>query len=313
MPRSGLSAQLGFAQETTYGTPVTVTRFVPLVSESLAREIERLESAGIIAGARLVRSQQWSAGNQNVGGDLGLELYDRSIGLLFKHMFGAVSSTGAGPYTHTFTPGSLEGLGLTVQVGRPDVAGTVQPFTYAGLKVASWELGLSAGEIATLGLSVVGKSETTGIALASASYATSIAPMTFVGAAVTVSGSSSRVRSLSLAGDNGLDVDRYFIGDTQRDEPLETQLREYTGELDTEFMGLTDYNRFVNGTESTLVIALAKGSSTCTITCNVRYDGQTPAVDGPGIIGQTLPFKAIATTNDAAGITAVLVNSDSQP
>lgn len=159
---SGLAAQLGVATETTYGIPVPVTRFLPLESESLMSERARLESAGIIAGKLVLLSQSWSTGNISAGGDIGFELYDRSLGILFNQMFGTTVTTGAGPYTHTFTPGNLYGKSMTVQVGVPGVNGTVQPFTYPGCKVDSWKMGCAAGEIATLGLTLIGRNEIAG-------------------------------------------------------------------------------------------------------------------------------------------------------
>jgi hypothetical protein len=156
MAVGGLDAQIGYALESTVGTPVTVTAFVPLVSESLMQERARLESAGIIAGKRVLNSNQWNGGDVTVSGSVQHELYNRGLGKLFTAMFGAVSTTGAGPYVHTFTPGDLTGDALTVQVGRPGIDGTVYPFTYAGMKVSSWEIACSAGEIATLGMDLVG-------------------------------------------------------------------------------------------------------------------------------------------------------------
>lgn len=152
--KTGMNAQIGFGDETTWGVAVTPTIFVPLLNESLGQQIERIESDAIIPGARVLRSQEWSEGAVTAGGDIGLELYDRSMGLLLKHMFGGSSTTGP------FTPADLTGLGLTAQVGVPDTAtGTVRPKTYAGNKVASWELGLTARQIATLGLSLVARHE----------------------------------------------------------------------------------------------------------------------------------------------------------
>jgi hypothetical protein len=42
---------------------------------------------------------------------------------------------------------------------------------------------------------------------------------------------------------------------------------------------------------------------------NARYDGSTPAVGGRELVVHDVPFKAIGTTTDALGITAVLINS----
>ena len=159
---SGQAAQLGFAIETTAGTPVTPSQFVPLVDESIVATLGRLDSPAIIAGRRALDSDMWNGGNHDFAGDLGLELYTRGVTSLFRSMFGAVNTTGAGPYTHTFTPGDLSDDYLTVQVGRPSLDGTVNPFTYAGTSVTSWELACTAGEIATLGLSVVAMEEQAG-------------------------------------------------------------------------------------------------------------------------------------------------------
>ena len=159
MARTGMDAQIGYATETTVGTPATVTAFVPLLSETLGQDKTRLESSGIIAGRRVLTSDQWNGGNVTVSGSIQHELYNRGLGKLFTVMFGAVTTTGAGPYTHTYTPGDLTGDALTVQVGRPATNGTVYPFTYTGMKVSSWEIACSQGEIATLGLDLVGMRE----------------------------------------------------------------------------------------------------------------------------------------------------------
>jgi hypothetical protein len=312
--RSGMNSSLGFAAESTYGTYQAPARWVPHVSAPLDHQIDRLESEGIMAGRRVLDSDQWAPGDITAGVPLGLELYDRSIGLLFTHMFGSVVTTGVGPFTHTFTPGDLSGKSLTMQIGTPNsVDGTVHPFSLLGCKIASWELGLSAGEIATLGLDVLAKDVTTAQALVAPAYSAGIGiGMTFVGAAVTIAGSPYKTKEITLAGDNGLADDRRFIGQQTIDEPLEAALREYTGTIDSELFDLTAYNRFVNGTAAALVFSLARGTATATFTMNIQFDGDPPQVEGREIVMESLPFKCIGDT-DAAAITCVLVNGDSTP
>lgn len=154
---SGLRAQIGFATESTVNTPVAPTLFLPYRDESLLVTPGRAESSARFAGRRTMDSSQWNGGVNEVGGDVGLELYDRGLGRIFRHMFGSVVTTGAGPYTHTFTPGDLSGLAFTTQVGVPG-DGSVVPKTLSGCKVASWEMAFAAGEYTTLGLSIVGQS-----------------------------------------------------------------------------------------------------------------------------------------------------------
>jgi len=155
--KSGLAAQLGVVKETTWGVPATVTQFVPLVSESLTHEVERLESAGIIAGRQILTDDQWADGNIVASGDAQFELYTRSMGRLWEAAFGTVDTQAAAAlYEHTFWVAN-ERPSLTVQVGKPSVAGTVEPWTFTGMKVAEMDIAFSAGEIVTCGVSFAGK------------------------------------------------------------------------------------------------------------------------------------------------------------
>lgn len=311
---AGLTAQAGFAAETTYGTAVSVTRFFPLVDESLTDEIEPLESEGIIAGARVIRSEQWEQGGHTVGGDVGMELWQQNTALLFEHMLGTITSSfTAGVGTHTITPGDLTGKGLTAQIGKPTSANTAIPFTYAGSKVASWEIGLSAGEIATLGLTLLAQTETTGTALEAASFISdAAAPFTYVQGGVSISASDVCVRDISIESENNLADDRMCIGQNFIDEPLEMDRREITGTMTLEFTSTEQYERYRTGDETSLVLSLSAPSAACTITMNVRYDGETPQVGGRDLVLQDIPFKAIATSDDDDAITVVLVNSQSE-
>lgn len=307
---SGLSGAIGFATESSYGTAVTVTRFLPVVSENVSQEIARLESKAIVQDRRVLDSDQWAAGNRTISGPIALELYDHSMGTMFQYMFGAGTTTGSGTYTHTFTPGDLTADSFTYQAQRPDTAGTIRAFTYAGCQVSSWELAFAQGEIATLGLEIVGKSETTGTAAASTSYAADLIPVHFRHAVISVAGSSRSVKSITLSGDNGLDVERRFLGTDTIAQPLEATKRTYEGTMEVEFDSLTEYGRYTGATEFALVITCTAGTNTITITCNVRYDGATPGLAGEELLTQSIPFKCIGST-DAAAITAVLVNTDS--
>jgi len=313
--KSGLAAQIGYKLETTWGTFVAPTRFIPLKSESITEQIDPLESEGILAGRRVLTSEQWGQGNVEVSGSIEHELYQQGCGLLFRIMFGAVSTTGAGPYVHTFTPGDLTDDHVSCQVGIPDVSGTVQPFSFYGTKVTEWELSGKAGEIVMLTLGVVSKQLATSDALASASFGSGAAtPFRFVHATATVAGSAAKVKEFSLKGNNGLDTDRRFIGTAYIDEPLEADLREYSGELTLEFESLTQMNRYRNATEAAVVITLsASASASLVITMNCRFDGSTPTVDGRGIVELKVPFKCVASSTDASAITAVMTNSDATP
>jgi len=277
----------------------------------------RKESKGIVAGARVIKSDQWNVGLVRVEGDVNLEVYEQGIGTLVRHMFGSVtSSTTGGVSTHTFTPGDLTGQSMTCQIGRPQVGGVVMPSTYAGVKVASWEVAFVADENATLGLSLIAKTETTGTALASVTYVTGGArpyiPTRSVLTTMSISGSTVNVRELRISGDNMLSKDRVVIGSGSIDEPLEAGLRVYEGTATMEFSSTAHYQQFLQGGEYGITIGLATGaSSTLQFIMNARFDSGTPNVKDTDLLVYDRKFKCVATsmTNDATAITAVVVNS----
>lgn len=325
---SGLAAQLGVAEETTWGTVVTPSRFYEFRNESLAQTIERMESQGLRAGTRVLRSDRWVAGQKEVGGNIEMEVANRSFGLWLKHALGTIATTQPDAvndptvYDHTATPGDLP-VGLTTQVGRPDEAGTVHPFTYHGCRVASWELSANVGEIGVLSVSLTGEDEDTSTALAAASYPAGLTLLTFVEATLQIAAASVDVRSITLRGDNGLNADRPQLGSQLRRQATEADMRTYDGDIDAYFADLVAYNRFVNGTEAALellfqgaVIAGGTGSFNYELkaTANVRFDGETPNVDGPDELDQPLAFKCLDSgTGPGSALTIVYRTDDSTP
>lgn len=144
--------QFGFKTETTVGTTVTPDLFLPILDgESLDRTDPIMESEGLRAGALVKRMGATNGGLNEVGGSTPFELSVIGATTLFKHMIGAVNTSGSDPYTHVFTPASLMGLAATLQVGV-NMNGTVVPKTVSGAKVGSWAIGGEEGAFLTLGL-----------------------------------------------------------------------------------------------------------------------------------------------------------------
>ncbi|HYQ63555.1 phage tail tube protein [Actinophytocola sp.] len=317
-----MSAQLMTAEETVYGTPVTTDRGFEFRSESLKLDIERIESQGIRAGQRVLRSAQWYPGKKSVSGDVVMEMGNKGFGRWWKHALGGTvtsqpdAANSPTVYRHTFTPGDLP-TGQTIQVGRPDVTGTVRPFTYHGCTVASWKLEAAVSELAVLTMSMLGEDEDTATSLAAVSYPTGLSGMTFVNGTLSVASSNLDVKSVSVEGKNGIADDRYFMGSQLRKQPLEQALREFSGTMEPEFESLTAYNRFVNGTEAALVLTFAGGiiedalTFQTVLTANIRFDGETPAIGGREIVKQTLPWKVI--DNSTTSIKVEYQTSDATP
>jgi hypothetical protein len=310
--RSGLASQLGMVAESTYGTAVTVTRFLEMVTEGLKLNIERVESKALRAGNRVLRTDRWAPNKKGAEGDLELEVASKGFGLLFKHMLGAVNITTPGGATlarlHTHTVADLYGSSLTVQIGRPGTGGTVIPFTYDGCKVTGWELTSDLDDVLMLKVTLDAHDEAvTTPALASASYAASDELLYFSGGAVTIGGVAYDLTKFSLTGNNGLKTDRTFIrSDTRKKEPVAAEMAEFTGEMEMEFADATAYSLFTAGTVSEIeatwtgsIIEAALAYSVTVTIPNARYDGDTPNVGGPDVVPQTIPFKALYNGTDS--------------
>jgi hypothetical protein len=307
---TGGAAQLAFAKEGTANTRETPDHWVEFVQEGVKLKSSRIDSKGLRAGRRV--NHGWAAGNTSIEGPISIELVAQSVGELLELCFGGLATAGAGPYTHTLTPGNL--ATGTFQIGRPDSGGTVRPFDYIGTMVNSWALSFDAtGDGSMIGFQVdlLGREETTGETLATPSYPT-VTRFTSVQASLTIAGSAYCVDSGTVTGNNNLDMThKACAADAGKPTIRESGQREYGGTLVADFQDLTAYNRFVNGTEAALVVTISAGdSASLVITMNVRFDGDTPNVSGPEVLKQSLPFICTGTT-DALAITAVLTNSDS--
>ena len=321
--RSGIASQLGVAAESTYGTGVTSDHFYEFNKESLAYSVERIESKGLRANNRVLRSDRWVSGKKGVDGDFECEIETKGFGLLFKAALGSSTITTPSGATlarlHSHVLADPYGQSYTVQVGRPDTSGTVQPFTYTGCKVTEFELKNSLDEFLVGTWKWDGQAETTSTSLASASYATAPEILAWTGGALTIGGSSvAVVTDVSVSVKTGLKTDRYTISSSPlKKEQIISEMTEISGTITVEFDSLTHYNRFVNGTLASIV-ATWTGTTAIESTTfpyvkvtmpNCRFDGNTPSVDGPDVLKLELPYKALYDGTNQA-ITLEYVTSD---
>ena len=315
--RSGLAAQLGIGVETTWGTAVTPTRFYEFTDESLALSIERIESAGLRAGNRTLRSDRYVVGQKAVEGTVSMDMTAENSALLFQHALGTATTTtlSGSAKQHACTLSDPYALGLTLEVGRPGNDGTVRAFTYNGCKISGFTLSNSTNELLTGEFNFVGKDETTG-SITSASYPASQELLSFAGATISVAGSSYECKEASVEVDLGLDAERYILGSQTINAPVAAGMTEITGTVTAEFKDLTAYQRFTNNTTASLTMAWVGSAITGTykrgITVSMpvcRFDGATPNVGGPEILEQELTYKALYDGSQEA-ITVTVVNTD---
>jgi hypothetical protein len=316
---SGLDAQIGFGVESTWGTGVTPTRFTEFNTESLEMTPTFLEPTGLRAGTKYKRVSRIRQSRKTVAGDVDLDLATKGMGLLVKHMLASTVTTptlvAGSAYKQIHTPGDFRGLGLTVQVGRPEPStGTVRPHTFAGCKIAGWEFSISDGETPKLKLTVDGRSEATATALTAASYLTgtttfdfSQATLKLGGTASTASGETSIaggvtvatvIKTLSISGKAPMATERFGLGNAGlKNEPLENDIPMVTGTLGAEFNKAELYDLFANNTTTALQFDLtgaAIGANAflfSIILPAIKLKKAAPTVSGPDIVQMSTDFE----------------------
>jgi hypothetical protein len=172
---AGLLAQLGAAQESTYGTGVTPSRFWDFNSESLALDIKRADSNAYRSASRVRRSGRTVSNRLGATGSVSLDVGTKGMAWLSQLALGAGAVTTPGGATLTRdstitmsdTPPSA-----TIQVGRPDAFNVSRPYTYLGCMVTDWEYACAVSGLLTLNLGIDAQDETIATGLATPSYAT---------------------------------------------------------------------------------------------------------------------------------------------
>lgn len=296
---------------TGYGNAQTVTRFLEFTDESLALQVDRIESTALRTGSRLLRTDRWAANRKGVAGDVNWEVANTGFGLLFKHMWGtsAITTPASGSLTrdHTYQIADPTGKSLTFQVGRPDtVTGNVNPFTYKGCKINGWDMSQALDGILMLKTTIDGMDEDQTISLAAASYPSTQTLMNFTGGQATIAGANVDVTDITLTYDPAIKNDRYFIrSSTLKKEPLPNAMIAFSGTIGMEFSDLVAYSRFTSGTLAAVTMTWT-GALIETVAGpisyfyqviltlpQVRFDGTTPNIAGPDVVPISLPVKVL--------------------
>jgi hypothetical protein len=339
---TGLDAQLGYKIETTYGTAVTVDKFQEFNSESLNWEPTWLEPSGLRAGTKFKRASRLVQSRQTVSGSLELEHATRNMGTLWKMALGSTVSSptliSGTAYSQIHFPGDYAGKSLTIQVGRPEPVSpyTVRPHTYAGCKVAGWELSCSDGEYAKLSLDIEGRSEATATALATASYATSASVFNFsqvtvmkLGGTATTSSGETTVASgttvpavvtgFTISGSTPMATERYGLGNAGlKSEPLENDIPTVTGTLSAEWDRTTFYDAFKANTTTAIEIKFVGSAIAATgqfetlsiIIPAAKFKAVPANVGGPDIVKADIDFEAYSDETNPV-IQVKLISADS--
>jgi Phage tail tube protein len=291
MPGYGENSWIGFGEETTWGTPVTRTKFVEILSEN----IKFVKPLNQRASLRSASRRYYIPGKQSVEGSIRTELLYEGFEKLLKHAMGAGadSALAGGAYLHKYTIAAQPPTGLTIEVNRDVCA-----FVYAGCQIQSITLENAVDGTVQCSLDILGEDEVT--AAASTPTFPADKPVHWAQVTTVTAGSYTVVaESLRLTIAETLAADRYRLGLKTRKGIGRNGRRVVSGSFVAEFEDVTQYNAFLGDTEQAVTITwtgavIASGNSHALSLPMPRcvLSGDTPAVGGPGVIKQTINFDA---------------------
>lgn len=307
--RSGVGAQVGIAKETTVGTVVAPVTFLPFTTEGFKRANTYVRTNSIRAGRLAQSSAQHTLTTHDASGPLNLNVLTKDMGKLLNLMHGnavtpiQIAATTA--YTQTHVVGTTDPFGksLSVQVGRPDVGGVVDVFTYLGSKLTKVTFNLAKGGVVTSTWEFDCMDENVAQTLGTATYTTSNAEFGFQVGSIELDDVvlTECVQSIQIEYDFPQAVDRYCINNsTIKKEPILNGPISVVATAELEFASMTQHTAFTSSTRHKLELNCSTGDAgggnpfafNQTVPATVVTDAG-PVVDGPDILTQSVVMEGV--------------------
>lgn len=326
-------ASVGTIPEVAYGTALTPTRFYEFVDESFDYSKTVKQGAGIRVGSKVARSARRVVTETQAKGDLTVELTSKGLGTLLQSCFGAGTSTlvSGTTYQQNFTLGSTP-PSMTVQKGLVRADGTVDPYTYNGGVVDSFEIDCPNGDIAKLKAAFIFRDMLTATAYATPSYPTTPALFHFAQGSITVGGAvtaptttalatggtaAANVRDFNIKIDNKLTADRFNYSGAGKMLSPTYGLRDIGGKMTVEYTDQTLVTAYMADTPLTLTLTftttetLSTGFSQMQIVLpEIKLNGEVPKANGTDLISLSVDFDVLDNLTATQPIWLVLRTAD---
>jgi hypothetical protein len=291
---SSISGQVGIGIESTPGTRVAPASWKQILQESMTAGRKTIRPQGIGGGGAIAQPRVLLG--QEPGGQISMEGAAENLPTLLRLALGSPVTTGAGPYTHTYSFSLATPLpSATIQIGRPDVGGTVRCFEYTGCRASSWEMAVNPDDFVKFQYDLT--------------YFTSLH------ASLTLLGGAEEFDSLTIRGENNLDMSTVVTATNPGRRRIRQKGRPTLGgTFQQDFQDLALFNAFKAGTVGALSLVLNAGAAAqLTITGRVQFvEDNSPALSGPEeILKQSCPFEFVrdGANTDAQAFSAVLITS----
>jgi len=308
-PGLGMNSWIGFAPESSYGTPVSPTNYLEIESETLMKEVQRIEAMSILRRGTV--DNKIISGAVQVGGDISFPVqFDGWLPLAYQ-AFGSLTDSqpdvtnASSAWKHTFKIADVLPAALTFEVFRDTTQFTTEPnksFVYSGCKISKMEFACNLNEVLKCSVGVMGKQEArssrsvTNPSFSSSPYAV------FTEGIVSYNGNDVEASNINLSLENNLTY-RYKLGSALTREPVPDSKIMATGSFEMEFQSWDQYDDFVNTTERALTVTFTGPNIAAGVNYEIKFtcsqifiEKVKCSLDKPGRIMMTIDFRAFRNT-----------------
>jgi hypothetical protein len=302
--QNSVRSYLGVAKETTKGTAVTPTAFIPVAQGKFKPVdiVDPLYDEGLRGSA--VKNYNYIQGRTRSTFDFGGPVFADTIPWAIAGVLGQVDTTGASaPYTHTISLKNASATGSDIQ----PTAFTFTDFyaaqvrAYAGCQITDFSLSFTAEGMMEYDVKAIGWQSAT--ASTPTPSFTSVLPTPVWQGTVTIGGTQ-----VSNAVEGKINMKRaatpiYGIANTQNPYSVFLGALEVSGELKFVMENDTQLTNFLSNTQPAIVLNWANGSgSTATqIQATLTKGAYTAAVidRSKDFVEVTVTLEGIGNTTDA--------------
>ncbi len=319
---------VGLAIESTYGTPVTPTRWYEFTDEKFEWKPTRKQGEGLRVAAPLARASRRALVQLDAAGEIDLEWNTVGGGLLLQLAMGQGSSSlvSTGVYQQNYLLATTDYLpSATIQKGIPPLGGgAALPHTFDGCVCSSLEIDAPNNDLVSMKSAWVARRMQTSVGYVAPTYGVYGENLTFVGGTISVgsstgvvppgattlgsvitptAGLTGNITDFSMKIDNKLDNGGWRLnGAGLRTRPPAVGLREVTGTLTVEFDSALWRDAWIADSPISFILnlqgqaniqgAAVKPQLQISVP-GARIDGDIPNSEKGGVITQTIPFQVL--------------------
>jgi len=304
---------LGVAFETTYGTYIAPTKWIPIRSESLTEVEDKIYRTNIRGLADRSGAIQ---GYTHIEGDIEFEATADNLLYFLYAMRVNVAKTGAGPYVYTYTPAHVASpttaAGANVRKSLSILAvRTARPFGYLGCNVTRLSIRIDNG-LMLCTATIMGITETQQAAPGAPTWPTT-PPFGPLHNAIEIPNATARtdIDTFTLDIDDGGEAaNRIKTTGGRGPSFIQWGEREITMSMEHDFDALTDYDTFLNQTIQAIELSGTENATTNKVSFLINatvVDSYQVNLSGLGdLVRASVAYHGIHNTAD---IYTIVVNS----